>query len=113
MANRNTAQRDRDRASIAANKPPCYLCGEPIDYTLEWPNPWCFTVDHVVPLDSATTPAERRALDVLNNKRAAHWTHNRAKHARLDGGPIIRRSGALTRPGGTPPTPRPSPPFSA
>ena len=100
MVQRNTATRDRHRAAIARTKPPCYLCGQPIDYSLKWPDPWCFTVDHIVPLDSASTPEERRALDVIGNKRAAHWTHNRAKGARVDGGPVVRRSGSLTRPGG-------------
>ena len=93
MGNRNTATRDRHRAAIAQGKPPCYLCGEPIDYMLKWPDPWCYTVDHIVPIDAG-------GQDVLSNKAAAHWTHNRAKHARTDGGPIIRRSGSLQRPRG-------------
>ena len=100
MARRNTTQRDKDRATIKRGRPACYLCGEPIDYTLKWPDPMCFTVDHIIPLDVATTDEERRTLDVLSNKAAAHWTHNRAKHARTDGGPVIKRSGSLKRPGG-------------
>lgn len=88
---RDTAQRDRDRATIKRQRPPCYLCGEPIDYTLAWPDPWCFTVDHIVPLDAG-------GPDTLTNKAAAHWTHNRAKGHRTDGGPTIRRSGSLARP---------------
>lgn len=90
MAQRNTAQRDRDRATIAKAQPSCYLCGQPIDYTLRWPDPWCYTVDHVIPLDAG-------GADTLDNKAAAHWTHNRAKGKRTDGGPTLRRSGSLTR----------------
>ncbi len=88
---RSTAQRDRDRQTIARTKPACYLCGEPIDYSLKFPDPWCFTVDHVIPLEAG-------GVDDLSNKAAAHWTHNRAKGYRTDGGPVIRRSGSLSRP---------------
>lgn len=28
---------------------PCYLCGQPIDYDLEWPHPASFSADHVKP----------------------------------------------------------------
>ena len=97
MATRDTTTRDRHRAIIRRGEPPCYLCGEPIDYALKWPDPMCFTVDHVIPIDNG-------GPDTLENKRAAHWTHNRAKGKRTDGGPTIRRSGALARPqGGDPP----------
>ena len=85
---RNTTTRDRHRAVIARGKPPCYLCGEDIDYDLPWPDPMCFTVDHIIPLDAG-------GEDILSNKAAAHWTHNRAKWKSTDGGPVIRRSGAL------------------
>lgn len=91
MTKRNTAQRDRDRATIRATKAGCYLCGQPIDYELKWPDPWCFTVDHIVPLDAG-------GVDEISNKAAAHWTHNRAKGYRTDGGPVIRRSNSLQRP---------------
>lgn len=91
MAQRNTATRDRHRALIARGRPPCALCGEPIDYALRWPDPRCFVVDHKVPL-------HRGGADTLGNKQAAHRDCNRAKGARLDGGPVIRRSGALARP---------------
>lgn len=91
MGNRNTATRDRHRAAIAQGKPPCGICGQPIDYTLKWPDPKCFVVDHIVPIN-------RDGLDILANKQAAHRDCNRTKGDRLDGGPIIRRSGSLNRP---------------
>lgn len=91
MAGRNTATRDRHRAIIRRGEPSCALCGAPIDYSLAWPDLWCYVVDHIVPLN-------RGGTDTLDNKQPAHRTCNRAKSDRLDGGPVIRRSGALTRP---------------
>lgn len=90
-AGRNTSQRDRDRATIRRAHPACGICGEPIDYTLPHLDPLAFVVDHVVPIAAGGT-------DMLGNKQAAHRACNRAKGARLDGGPVIRRSGSLRRP---------------
>lgn len=84
---RNTAQRDRDRARIAKGEPNCGICGEAIDYSLKWPDPRCFVVDHIVPL-------ARGGADTLSNKQATHNDCNSKKRAR-DYAPIIRRSGAL------------------
>ena len=56
--------------------------------TLAWPEGRCFVVDHVVPLALG-------GPDTLANKQAAHRDCNRAKSDRIDGGPVIRRSGAL------------------
>ena len=90
---RNTTIRDRHRATIARGKPACALCGRPIDYSLKWPDPRCYVVDHIIAL-------EQGGLDVLENKQAAHHTCNRDKSDRIDGGPVLRRSGSLTRPQG-------------
>lgn len=85
---RNTAIRDRHRGIIAKGKPPCALCGKPIDYTLTYPDLWCYVVDHKHPIN-------RGGEDNLANKQAAHNTCNRDKSDRLDGGRVIRRSGSL------------------
>jgi hypothetical protein len=85
---RNTTQRDRDRARIAKTKANCGICGDPIDYTLKWPDPMCFVVDHV----KAVT---KGGADRITNKQAAHNTCNSTKRAR-DFAPIVRRSGSLT-----------------
>jgi 5-methylcytosine-specific restriction endonuclease McrA len=84
---RQTSVRDRHRAVIARGKPPCWICGQPIDYTLPWPDPKCYVVDHV-------TPLAKGGDDTLANKRAAHRDCNRAKSDR-DFAPILRRSGSL------------------
>ena len=85
---RNTATRDRHRAIIRRGQPPCALCGQPIDYTLPHLDPMAYVVDHVIPLDAG-------GPDELNNKQPAHRSCNRSKSNRTDGGPVIKRSGAL------------------
>lgn len=87
---RNTARRDRDRAIIKRTGAACHICGEPIDYSLDWLDPRAFVVDHVVPL-------AKGGLDILDNKKAAHRSCNSTKRARVIA-PIVRRSGALKRP---------------
>ena len=107
---RNTAFRDKHRATIAKGRPPCALCGEPIDYTLTVlpnehgrrcpgvncpgcvPHPMRFEVDHVVPVNRGGSD------DDISNKQAAHRACNRAKSDRTDGGSVLRRSASLTRP---------------
>lgn len=75
-APRNTTTRDRDRAVIKRAKPPCGICGQPIDYALAHPDPLSFVVDHIIPL-------AKGGLDVLENKQAAHRTCNRTKGDKL------------------------------
>lgn len=84
-AGRSTTTRDRDRAAIKRTKPPCGICEQEIDYTLKSPDPGSFEVDHIIPLDSARTPEDRAALDVLSNKQASHRACNRAKWKTMPG----------------------------
>lgn len=72
MVQRNTATRDRHRATIARGKPPCALCHEAIDYSLPHTDPRSYVVDHIVPLD-------RGGPDTLDNKQPAHRDCNRTK----------------------------------
>lgn len=78
-AGRSTTVRDRDRAAIRRTKPPCGICEGDIDYSLKWPDPWCYVVDHVTPLGKNPTPERVAELDVLSNKQAAHAKCNRDK----------------------------------
>lgn len=84
---RSDALRKKHRAIIAKAKPACHICGEPIDFELEYPDPMCFVVDHLVPI-------AKGGADTIDNKKAAHHACNSKKRAR-DYAPIIRRSGAL------------------
>ena len=84
---RNTQIRDQHRAAIARTKPPCGLCGEPIDYTLKWPHARSFVVDHIIPIIHGGT-------DTLDNKQAAHRDCNGIKWSKLEDA-VLKRSGSL------------------
>lgn len=88
-APRDSTTRDRDRRTIAARHENCHICGREIDYTLRWPDPMCFVVDHKKPI-------AKGGDDTLTNKAAAHNQCNSIKRAR-DYAPIIRRSNTLNR----------------
>ena len=87
MVRRNTSQQERFRARHRAIEAACALCGEPIDYTLKWPDKRSFVVDHITPIDKGGAHS-------FENTQAAHASCNSRKRARLVS-PIIRRSGAL------------------
>lgn len=87
MAQRPTAQRDRDRNTLRRGQPNCYLCGDPIDYTLPHLHPREFVADHVIPLTLGGD-------DDITNKKPSHRCCNAAKAGRLIA-PIVRRSTSL------------------
>ena len=76
MTTRSTTTRDQHRNAIRRTKPPCGICGQPIDYTLPYLDPGEFVVDHVIPLS-------RGGDDALTNKQAAHRSCNRDKSDKL------------------------------
>lgn len=84
---RSDVLRKKHRAQIARSKPNCHICGRPIDFALQWPDPDCFVVDHIIPI-------AKGGSDALSNKKAAHNACNSKKRAR-DYAPIVRRSGSL------------------
>ena len=73
---RNTAVRDAHRKTIAQAKPDCALCGDEIDYSLRYPDPDCYVVDHI-------HPRAKGGADDLDNKQPAHNRCNRAKSDKL------------------------------
>lgn len=75
-APRNTTTRDKHRAAVSRGKPPCWLCHEPIDYSLPHLDPWSFQVDHEIPLAQGGT-------DTLDNCRPSHRYCNRLKSDKL------------------------------
>lgn len=63
----------RLRAQVKREEGICWLCGKPIDPDLAAPHPHSFSLDHVRPVSTGATPAERRALELDRaNARAAH-----------------------------------------
>lgn len=57
---------------------PCWLCDQPIDYTLRYPHPESFSADHVVPVEARPDLAL-----VYSNLRQAHLSCNKERGARL------------------------------
>jgi hypothetical protein len=40
----------RNRTHILANSDVCWLCGQWIDPSLKWPDPWSASADHITPV---------------------------------------------------------------
>ena len=90
MPKRSTTTRDKHRAAIARTQAPCAICGQPIDYTLNYNHEQSFVVDHIKPL-------ARGGTDTINNKQAAHRNCNRNKAAK-NIPTIMKRSQSIKRP---------------
>lgn len=71
-AGRTTRRARRNAANLKAGRHPCWLCGQPIDYSLPPEHPDAFSVDHAKPLslrpDLAEDPANLRASHSRCNK---------------------------------------------
>lgn len=84
------AIRDRARARVALQVKagaPCALCGQPVDLSVPWPDPWCFVVDHLV-------PTSHGGDDHHDNGRPAHKQCNEIRSNQPDG-TVGRNSGTL------------------
>ncbi len=59
-------------AAVKARRAPCWLCGQAIDYTLVWPDPGSFSVDHRLSRsrrpDAAEDPANLAASHLACNQ---------------------------------------------
>lgn len=84
---RSKALQNMHRVRIAKTRSACHICGQPIDYTLKWPDSMSFVVDHVVPIS-------RGGSDEIGNKRASHAVCNARKQASPES-PNLKRSGTL------------------
>jgi 5-methylcytosine-specific restriction endonuclease McrA len=65
-----TAKRARLRAEVKALGLPCWLCGQPIDYTARKATPWSYVLDEIVPRWRGGDPEDRA------NVAPAHWRCN-------------------------------------
>ena len=85
------AIRDRARRLIAARVQAgegCCLCGRPIDLGIPFPDPWSFTVEHVVPTSHGGPDHGEGQL------APAHFRCNRQR-SNAPSGTVGRNSGAL------------------
>ena len=75
-APRSTGAYQKARAELRTLGLPCWVCRQPIDYTLRWPHPGSFTADHVIELDRGgdlTDPANLRACHARCNIRRGNY----------------------------------------
>lgn len=66
--------RQQLRAEYKEANTPCYLCGQPIDYTAPANHPNSLEIDHIIPTSKAP-----HLMYEANNLRPAHMSCNRAK----------------------------------
>ena len=78
MTSPNRGRRGRRWEALKANqrakRHACWICGQPIRYDLDWPDPDSFTVDHEPPLSIYPAGAEDPAC-----LRSAHARCNSSK----------------------------------
>lgn len=65
----------RLRERVKRNQSTCWICGQPIDKTLVWPDPQSFSVDHKEPLSLRPELAR-----VYSNLAAAHLGCNSSRN---------------------------------
>lgn len=78
----------RNRASVLKGSPICWLCGQPIDTKITWPDPMSPSTDHVQAVDNGGN-------DSRANLRAAHLGCN-SRRGKRDAGSILRRSATFS-----------------
>ncbi|OCW59808.1 hypothetical protein AKG36_08490 [Trueperella bernardiae] len=66
------------RRKAKAHNLPCWICGQPIDYTADWRSRWSFTADHVIPIALGGNPrGELRPAHRACNSRRGDTTNRR------------------------------------
>lgn len=67
--------RDRFRRSCSAARAICWICDQPIDYSLKHGDPWAFELDHALPVEThpelALDPSNFKPSHSRCNKRRA------------------------------------------
>ncbi|WP_311777830.1 HNH endonuclease [Trueperella abortisuis] len=75
----NYAYRDLTKAlkrKSQRTNAPCWICGQPIDYTADWRSRWSFTADHVIPIAKGGNPrGELRPAHRSCNSRRGDTTN--------------------------------------
>ncbi|GAA1323073.1 HNH endonuclease [Leucobacter albus] len=62
-------------AALKAKRHDCWLCGDPIDYTLPWKHKMAFTADHIQP--------RSKGGHIYGEIRAAHRSCNSSRSNRV------------------------------
>ena len=74
---------EKARKIIYSSSSVCAICGRPVDFDRNFPDPWSATLDHIVPIAKGGDPAD------INNLQLAHLQCNRMKAARA---PVAKKA---------------------
>lgn len=94
MARTGNRRYRRERAAVLRGDVVCWLCGQPIDKTLAWPDPMSGSADHVQAHHDG-------GHDGRSNLRPSHLGCN-SRRGKRDQGTVLRRSSTFDPPGGPP-----------
>ena len=75
--NRFRAEYERNKKKILVTQDICAICGQPVDKSLKYPDPYCATIDHKIPISKGGHPS------ALDNLQLAHNKCNRAKSDKI------------------------------
>lgn len=70
-------QFESNKKRIYATQQVCGICGQPVDFSLKYPNPLSPCIDHIVPIAKGGHPSD------IDNLQLAHWICNRQKSDKL------------------------------
>lgn len=78
-------QFDINAKKIYATQSVCAICGQPVDFSLKWPDPMSKTIDHIIPVSKGGHPSD------ISNLQLAHFTCNRHKGDHVPGEVIMKK----------------------
>ena len=64
---------EKNRKKIMASQRFCGICGQPVDFSIKYPDPMSPVIDHIIPVSKGGSP------DDLKNMQLAHMCCNREK----------------------------------
>ena len=67
----------RNRKRIFATQSVCGICGQPVDFSLKFPDPMSKCIDHIIPINKGGHPSD------ISNLQLAHLCCNRQKSDKL------------------------------
>ena len=71
----------RNRARVLRKADVCAICGQTLNPDIKWPDPWCVTADHIVPIaDGGHNNGPLQVVHRICNQRRWQQTvrHGRA-----------------------------------
>lgn len=68
---------NKNKKKIYATQTICGICGNPVDFSLKWPDPLSPTIDHIVPVAKGGHPSD------IDNLQLSHAICNRTKSDKI------------------------------